>query len=307
MWGLDPRLILLQKPHYIHSQCCVDPGLPHFMQQPCSCEVSCNLDFETWDTIFHWDVNSLCSLTCGLYSTSCTLASLLSNKSSASHHSSALGELPRDGNPLAKGPLTFDFYSGVNVQLMWFSAHEADRRSSHLMSIYPVPVSVLSKGFPGMKDWRMGSSRTVKSVVVGKLEWAGQTRKGLWDHCRTALSCGIAVGLAIWVGESLRDHLHPSPLLAPAQKPLDPRSRPAGWHAAEGQGAALLKPMLVAKRKKDRHSCKCLLFRQPSPFAAPQGLDGSAWPSHPHCQGKLIKGEAFSTGVRMFKGGREGD
>ena len=74
MWGLDPRLILLQKPHYIHSQCCVDPGSPHFMQLPCSCEVSCKLDFETSDTIFHWDVNSLCSLTCGLYSTSCTLA-----------------------------------------------------------------------------------------------------------------------------------------------------------------------------------------------------------------------------------------
>ena len=42
--------------------------------------------------------------------------------------------------------------------------------SSHLMSIYPVPVPVLSKGFPGMKDRRMGRSRIVKSVDVGKLE-----------------------------------------------------------------------------------------------------------------------------------------
>ena len=60
-------------------------------------------------------------------------------------------------------------------------------------------------------------------------------------------------------------------------------------------------------RRTDRHSCKCLFCGRPSAFSAPEGLLGSAWPSHPHSQGKWIKGEVFSAGVRMFQGGRESD
>ena len=59
--------------------------------------------------------------------------------------------------------------------------------------------------------------------------------------------------------------------------------------------------------RTDRHSCKCLFCGWPSAFSAPEGLLGLAWPSHPHSQGKWIKEEVFSAGVRMFQGGREGD